>query len=549
MAHVIPPLSCFHPLSAGEYTERAVLESLSTGLPEAYTLFYQLRWARTHANHDRHGELDIVVVNAAGDIAILEVKAGDLSLSERGVFKRYGAETKDIVQQASTQFGAILHRLNTENFEVRLQHFLVLPDKRIGDAGTISYPRERIADALDCQDLPGYIQRHLGAGMPNPIAERVLAFFANRLSVDHDLGAVSSQLQRQVSQIAGGLAQWVPRIEAPTGVVRVVATAGSGKTQLALGLLRGARVKNLRAAYVCFNRPMAEHMREIAPRGVLVHSFHQLCWEQAGAPAGQPDFEVLTASYLESCEQAEPDLDLLVIDEMQDFQPQWAQALIARLKVGAPLYLLEDPEQSLYLDREGFEVADAVVLRSQENYRTPQTLAQTINLLRLTQEPIQACSPWRGEAPGLHAYGAKTRTLVDATALAINACLEKSYALNDIMLLTWRGLQKTRLMDEPRLGDWRLQRFDGRYDNQGRPIYTEGELRFETLRRFKGQSAPAVVLTEIDFETLSPLDARMLFVGMTRATMHLEMVMSESAERAIMARLTLGGSHGEPLRG
>ncbi|MFM2060186.1 MAG: hypothetical protein RLY71_4571 [Pseudomonadota bacterium] len=49
----------------------------------------------------------------------------------------------------------------------------------------------------------------------------------------------------------------------------------------------------------------------------------------------------------------------------------------------------------------------------------------------------------------------------------------------------------------------------------------------------KGRSAPAVVLTEIDMEILGPLQRRLLFVGMTRAQMHLELVLSERAQKAL----------------
>ena len=39
----------------------------------------------------------------------------------------------------------------------------------------------------------------------------------------------------------------------------------------------------------------------------------------------------------------------------------------------------------------------------------------------------------------------------------------------------------------------------------------------ESVYRFKGQAAPAVILTEIDFEVLDDKAVRKLFVGATRA--------------------------------
>jgi uroporphyrinogen-III synthase len=55
----------------------------------------------------------------------------------------------------------------------------------------------------------------------------------------------------------------------------------------------------------------------------------------------------------------------------------------------------------------------------------------------------------------------------------------------------------------------------------------------ETVYRFKGQAAPAVVFAELDFETLDDKALRKLFVGATRAMMKLVLVTSERATKAL----------------
>jgi hypothetical protein len=49
-----------------------------------------------------------------------------------------------------------------------------------------------------------------------------------------------------------------------------------------------------------------------------------------------------------------------------------------------------------------------------------------------------------------------------------------------------------------------------------------------------------VVLTEVDFEAFDELAQRKLFVGMTRASMKLLLVLSERAAKTLMARLGEG---------
>ena len=537
MAKVHPPLSEIHVASAGEHVEFDMLRQLADGLPECYELFHGVDWTRAEPHHDSHGELDIVVVNSAGDIAVLEVKAGEIEANVDGMFKQYGAQRKDIGRQAGWQFGSILQRLKTEGLDVRLLHCLVLPHYRIGDAGTIGYPRERIADADDCKDLVGFMQRRLGAGRPDPTKERVRAFLLDRMHVQPDISALAGTLQRRVDVISGGLALWVPRIHVASGVFHVRATAGSGKTQLALALLRQARVARKKASYVCFNRPLADQMREFAPSGVEVSSFHQLCWKAAGRPRIQPDFEELAKRYLDEQEQATPDLDVLVIDELQDMQAEWVQSLISRVRENGRIYLLDDPEQCVYPDRAEIEIGDAVVITVRENYRSPRRIAETINLLRLTDEPIAPCAPLTGVPPEFSVYGSDKKSVAHATADAVRRCVQLGYALQDIVVLCWRGRGHSELLVKDTLAEWTLAKFTGDYDELGQPICSEGDLTIETVRRFKGQSAPAIVLTEVDFDQSDALWPRLLFVGLTRARMHVEVVMSEAAAQALERRL------------
>ena len=70
----------------------------------------------------------------------------------------------------------------------------------------------------------------------------------------------------------------------------------------------------------------------------------------------------------------------------------------------------------------------------------------------------------------------------------------------------------------------------------------EGHLLAESVYRFKGQSAPAVILTEIDFEALDDRTVRKLFVGMTRARMKLVLVLSERAAALLQGRAQAHGA-------
>jgi hypothetical protein len=78
-----------------------------------------------------------------------------------------------------------------------------------------------------------------------------------------------------------------------------------------------------------------------------------------------------------------------------------------------------------------------------------------------------------------------------------------------------------------------LKSFAGAYDLFGNPVFREGGLLAESVYRFKGQSAPVLIFTEIDFEEMTETVLRKLFVGMTRARLKLVLVMSHWASAAI----------------
>lgn len=542
MARVSPPLEFLKPVSAGDYAERAILERLCNGLDDRFHVLHGVDWAVSDGGADRHGELDIVVINDAGDVALLEVKAGSLNDDGHSLRKTYGTLEKNVSAQARRQFGGVLHRLKQEGIDSRLLHWLVLPDYKVGSVGTVSYPRDRIADADDCQDLPGYVLTKLGSGQPDPERKRrVLAFFGNRQDYQPDVSAIAGRLRQQVQSQSDGLATWVPRITAPNGVIRVQGTAGSGKTQLALRLLRDAAVRRRKAAYICFNRPLADQMRGHAPDETEVVTFHHLAWQAAGSPSGIQNHEAHVQALAAELANRTGDLDLLLIDELQDFTADWVSAILPRLRDNGQLVLLDDPGQCLYADREEIELPGSVLITCDDNHRSPRRVVEMINLLRLGDRAIHARSPLAGELPDLHVYEpqsppTRSDSLQHRTVAAVQACLKEGLELQDIALLVWRGREQSALLKLDRLGDWTLSKFTGAYDSRGEPVWTDGDLRVDTVRRFKGQSAPAVVVTEVDFDTLDALRRRLLFVALTRAQMRVACVLSAAAERVLMAR-------------
>lgn len=547
MARVLPDLPRQRPLNAGEYVEQQLLQRFAMELPDAITLFHGVQMGQS-GPAPSYGELDLVMVDPAGDLLVIEVKSGSLEVDCGKFYKQYGHQRKDVLQQARRQLQGLRQRLHGEGLDVEVHHVLVLPDFHV-TSGTVAWPREWILDAKAQADLSHRLLKlmHPEGVMPSPdhrTHSRVLDFLRDRFRVVPDVSTRTMNVREVTQRLSDGLATWVPRLHVPSGLVRVQATAGSGKTQLALRLLQDAARHGERAAYICFNRPLAEHMARLAPPSCQVETFHELAVRRhrqhhalaEWVPRNSADFRAAEATLGAQIEQSQPDLDVLVLDEAQDFQPEWVNACLQRLKGEGRGFLLEDADQTLYEDRAAFELPDAVVLRSPDNFRSPRAIVDLINLLQLAETHVEGRGVELGEPPDPLVYDSP-RELFRQTEEAIRRCQAKGYALADIVVLTYRGRASSELHEVERLGDWAVQRPTGQYDAEGRVLWTSGDVLLDTLLRFKGQAAPAVVLTECDFDELDAVARRRLFVGMTRAQGHLEWVISRRADQALQARL------------
>jgi superfamily I DNA and RNA helicase len=283
-------------------------------------------------------------------------------------------------------------------------------------------------------------------------------------------------------------------------------------------------------------------MARVAPVRTATETFHEYAVRMMRA-SGQPvdflaagAFDAIASKCIAMLEGRPADLDLLVLDEVQDLQADWVQALLGRVRHNGRVFLLEDPDQQLYKDRQEFELPDATTVTSHENFRSPRALVKLINGLHLTSTEIEALGPHAGELPDPIVFDSPM-AIKPCTIKAVQRCLARGFALDDIAVISMRGRERSLLQGIDKLGDWTLRRFTGTFDASGAPVWTDGDLLVESVRRFKGQAASAVVLTECDFAELDTMNRRLLFVGLTRVRVHLEWVMSSGTARLLASAL------------
>jgi superfamily I DNA and RNA helicase len=198
-----------------------------------------------------------------------------------------------------------------------------------------------------------------------------------------------------VARVSGGLAHWARQLDIAPHQLRVTGTAGSGKTQLALAEFRAAIDAGRRPLYVCFNRPLADHVEAIAPPGGMACTFHTLCEAVLRAHGQTHDFTQPGAfdALVTRAEQLPvPEsllFDTVIIDEGQDWSERWRDRVFCHAREDARRLWLEDPLQNLY-GRPAVALPGWVGLRSQANYRSPRPIVRFLQGLVGEEAGIEA---------------------------------------------------------------------------------------------------------------------------------------------------------------
>ena len=523
--------------------ELETLELLGNSLDDSYTVYHGVHWTNVESkNYAIYGEIDFAVVSPSGKLLLIEQKTGYLDETDDGLEKKYAEKSKNVPFQIARNAHGLQHRLKQalKGNSVFVDSILYCPDYKIKKLGSAGIDPKRIVDSTRKDQLVSIIQSIIPAEEPNTIIQEFLhQFLSDLLEIVPDVNAVIGHTDKLYTRVSGGLSEWAQKIDFTPFRLRVIGTAGSGKTQLALSVFRESIKQGCKPLYVCYNRSLADHVSKVAPEGGLVTGYHQLGDRIAkllGTPIDhlQPGPFAQMESVLDSYRPNDDHLfDDLIIDEGQDFKPAWAVNLIRLLRPKGKGWWLEDPLQNVYSrDRMSFD--GWVTIRSDENFRSPKRVLSGINEILALNPPITSSSPIEGGDVEVLTYEHQSE-LIPRTVDALDRALEIGFDLKHIALLSFRGRESSALTPFTQIGKHILRApIQGKYDEFGNPEYCDGDICTDSVHRFKGQAAPCVVLTEIDFAQLDENSKIRIFVGATRATLKLILVLSKRSLDALL---------------
>ena len=347
--------------------ELATLLRLKEELSDQYCIFHGVHWTKIEENAAVYGEIDFLILNPYGKILAIEQKETAIEKNKQGelvaIYSRADGQRKEkkIHSQVSRNIQSLRQEFSRrhKNQSLHIEHLLYLPTAKIEGELPLNLALGRVVDSSDAKYLPEIIRKILE---DNPIptgsdiadALTIQEFLSEKANVVPQMGVLGRSAKEMTTRLSSGLSEWAERLEFSPFRLWVQGTAGSGKTQLALIELRRAKVNNRTAMYLCFNRPLVDTMKLSAPEPNNCMTFHELAELLAKQNGRKIDFQEENvfpklAQYLvENISLLKNQLDVLIIDEGQDFDKTWGDALISMVKEDGRIIWLEDPSQDLY---------------------------------------------------------------------------------------------------------------------------------------------------------------------------------------------------------
>jgi hypothetical protein len=528
-------MAIFHPSSPADGCHRSeqVVRNALAALDDRWHVFHDIWWQAVRDGREADGQIDFVLLHADHGLVVIEVKGGKLGVAEGRWFtvsrgRRIGV--KDPFKQALDSKHPLIRYLKP-----RLQalppvcHAVALPDVTVGEVPGL-HSRPVVLDAADLADAPAAVARilrHWRQRPAVPLSDSEVAAIINTLAPTMTLktGLWQAAGEAQVKQIELTHRQMVI-LEAtrfiPKAVVR--GRAGTGKTLLAMEKARQLATAGRRVLFLCYNTLLCRRIkgRLDEHRGrITVRTFHGLCTERCLSSHGdearvpfRPDqnwWRVRAAEALRVVvtSQATGELyDAMVIDEAQDFNSAWLDALMCLLVKDPIVYLFLDELQRT--DERDLRAPEGwPVLELDRNCRNAEPIAAVV--AKVNGAPPQP----RRRAGGTPVafWPCPPEELVSSAHRIVQRLIEKDGVPPEKILVLTDRLSFLEELSRTQVCGRRFHR-SGAF----------GMIQVETVHAFKGLEAAVVVLV-IAAKVRAVKQLRWsLYVGMSRARAVLEVV-------------------------
>ncbi|MGO7335704.1 UvrD-helicase domain-containing protein [Rhizobium leguminosarum] len=551
MATCIPPVNKAESSSSAEMRLYA---ALGAQLGDDYLVMHSVAWiSKPPGESARDGEVDFLICHPQQGFLFIEVKGGridlDYTLRRWTSTDRNGAvhSIHNPFDQARRGKYAILEKLKETPLWQKLGisrfaigHAVFVPD--VGDGERLKgpdAPAEIIGDRNDLTALASWVDGafRYWTSQPdnprtNPIGLRGLdaarKIFARVVTTRPLLSARLEDEEHERISLTERQAIILDMLSRQRRVM-VAGGAGTGKTLIAREKAVRAAEEGLSTLLVCFNRGLADHLREQCTgiANLEVATFHQLCrrWiEKAKVELGRDLIAEARRDYPGGNEYDHhqpialayaidlfgPHYDAIVVDEAQDFGDEFWMPIELMLSDHdkALLYVFLDENQDIYGRSAAIPIPGEPMLLDKNCRNTNRIHGAAYRYYK--GAAIEAPAIAGVDVELITATGTDRQTQAIAL-LVTRLVMEEKVKPHDIAVLLCdastreAGERALAANSIPASAKW------GRLE-----AYGVGSVTVDTVARFKGLERPVVILWGLD-DCTPEKDRETLYVGMSRA--------------------------------
>lgn len=517
-------------------SERDVARYLVDLLPDDCVIYHSYPWLKTDRNDRgsttiKEGETDFVILIPSHGMLVLEVKGGEMDYDADGrQWNRVvsGGRLKPIqdpFEQANRNTHYLEKAIKLRGYQganslpFGFGYAVVFPDC---DYTGPTPPGSEPAIIFSAKDLP-YLDRKIKSALtqwirrdkPVPLSKDDMAKIQQAISPGFNLLPVLfrkvEEQEEKLFRLTNIQLQALDFLAARKRAC-INGVAGSGKTMLAQAQAIKFADQGLSTLLVCYNKHLAEWINdsidETYKDRITVKHFHGLCYDwckRAGIPFNPPfensdEFwkETAPENLIDAIDMVEKKFDAVIVDEGQDFYPNWwipLEMINSEGEAGA-MYVFFDPKQNLYVDQ------DTSLPALGEPFQLPVNCRNTRSIADHCSEILNVNVPTRDDAP----IGIKPEII----SLGLDYDIKKRV---ECYIHEWINKGKLKphqvaIISPNKLSNCSLK---GANKIKGLPLTDKIQdwkddkaILFSTVKAFKGLEADAIILLDVpEIESLN----------------------------------------------
>lgn len=499
-------------------SERKLFAALKT-LSDEWRVYHHVVWQSARNGRQGDGEADFVALHPRSGLLIIEVKGAGISIERGNWFTTNNDGTfpiKNPYEQAIASKHALIRFLADLGLgHVPVHHAVCFPDASdSGQLGTYGVP-EITWWSPDLRGIERAVTRthmHWSAKCRLSLAEikKLDGLLAPTVSFSRRLVDEVGDVHTVLLRITDEQHRLFNAIQRNRRAV-IQGGPGSGKTLLSIARARRLKAEGFRTLWTCYNELLAASVADqLKGDAEEVRTFHSLCIKEIRrAGIGLPEkldatfwSEDAPALLVGAAAQNGTSFDAIVIDEGQDFEQSWIDALELLIKDTreAPLYVFADVQQLLY--RRSWALDHSTFLDLQTNCRNSVPIAQRVAAIF----GDQVHSSGAGGPEPVFSELVDTKRLIDRIETRVGHFIEQDG-------LSFR--QITVFLDDDQACQSLRQRYAGPY---AFTQYGKHGVAVETIHRFKGLENDVIVVGLCRGDRYSADELRRIaYVGFSRA--------------------------------